>query len=369
MNLDYIPSWLNDTYTLLQKLQKCIEKIENISLKEIPDAIKPIQTEIDSITADIAALSTTANNAMSLAKTNETDIATLDGQVASLETDCAFVNKTNTFTKPQVIRRDTYTSLGMIIQEGTVSEYDYTDYSHGHITKSKNNKRQIYTYNLPDKSGDMALKSDIPTNGVVNGQEEIYAGEGDPSQVRMHAGSSPSDAYLEIVGGSGAYPSRIYPMKSGAHNQVDYILPDTNNTSDTPEEQHLLSDKNVKTLFGNKSIFGSGNIDLYKHDIKVAFSGSEFASGASVHIIVNSSKNTVVDSLTDLKTLLGNTFTVDIFGEVFHNDETEATHATPYIPLYADQNGLYFSDNGAWVAVPFGSQEYMPQISDTVTTV
>lgn len=369
--MNYIPSWLNDTYTLLQKLQKCIEKIENISNKEIPDAIKPIQDEINNIETEIAAIKTIADNAFSLAKTNETDIATLDGQVASLETDCAFVNKVNTFTKPQRILRDKNSSLGFAVEErsGVGNEYDFTDYSHGHITKTKNNKRMQFNYNLPDKSGDIALKSDITTGGVVNGQEDIYAGNGDPAQVKLHAGSTPDDAYLEIRGGSGAYVSRIYPMKQGAHRQVDYILPDTNNQNDTPEEQHLLSDKNVKTIFGNKSIYGSGNIDLYKHDIEVTFSGQNFAAGANVHIIVYSSKNTVVDSLTDLKTLLGSTFMVGIFGEVLHNDETQSTHATPYIPLYADQNGLYFIDNGAWFAVPFGSEEYMPQISDTVTTV
>lgn len=368
--MNYIPSWLNDTYTLLQKLQKCIEKIENISNKEIPDAIKPIQDEINNIETEIAAIKTTADNAFSLAQTNETDIATLDGQVASLETNAALTNKSNTFTKPQAILRDKTSTLGFSVQEksGVGSEYDYTDYSHGHITKTKRNKRDIYTYNFPDKSGDIALKSDI-SGGVVNGQEDIYAGNGDPAQAGLHAGSTPDDVYFELKGGSGAYVSRIYPMKQGPHTQVDYILPDTDNQSDTPEEQHLLSNKNVKTLFGNKSIYGSGNIDLYKHDIEVTFSGQNFGVGANVHIIVYSSKNTVVDSLTDLKTLLGNTFMTGIFGEVLHNDETQATHATPYIPLYADQNGLYFSDNGAWLAVPFGSEEYMPQISDTVTTV
>lgn len=338
--MNYIPSWLNDTYTLLQKLQKCIEKIENISSKEIPDAIKPIQTEIDSIKTDIA----------------------------SLETDCAFVNKVNTFTKPQVIRRGTDTTSGMSIQEGTADRYDYTDYSHGHITKTKNNKGQTYTYNLPDKSGDIALKSDISAD-VVNGQEEIYTGSGNPAQVKMHAGSSSFDAYLELIGGSGSYKSRIYPWNNGAYTQVNYILPKSDNQSDSPEMQFFLSNKNVKTLFGNKSIYGSGNIDLYKHDIKVEFSGSEFESGANVHIIVYSSKNTVVDSLADLKTLLGNIFTIGIFGHVMHNDAAQTTHATPYIPLYADQNGMYFSDNGAWLAVPFVSEEYLPTISDTITTI
>lgn len=57
-----------------------------------------------------------------------------------------------------------------------------------------------------------------------------------------------------------------------------------------------------KTIFGNQTITGEGNIDLYEHDIVI--------SGDSIEVLfpVYSSKNIKVDSLTDLKTLCGNTF-------------------------------------------------------------
>lgn len=72
----------------------------------------------------------------------------------------------------------------------------------------------------------------------------------------------------------------------------------------------VLTSGNVKTLFGNKSIYGSGNIDLYQHVIKgQALNGGSWGGGAVEFMItVISSKNLKVDSLTDLKTLLGNTF-------------------------------------------------------------
>lgn len=58
----------------------------------------------------------------------------------------------------------------------------------------------------------------------------------------------------------------------------------------------------VKTLFGNQSLVGEGNVDLYKHSIKGK-------SGASVfYLRLYSSNNLKVNSLTDLKTLLGATF-------------------------------------------------------------
>lgn len=58
----------------------------------------------------------------------------------------------------------------------------------------------------------------------------------------------------------------------------------------------ILRQDNVKTLFGNQqSIYGSGNIDLYSHTVRVTKSGNIDMISSFV-----SSKNTVIDSLTDL---------------------------------------------------------------------
>lgn len=54
----------------------------------------------------------------------------------------------------------------------------------------------------------------------------------------------------------------------------------------------------LKTLFGNQSLFGDGNIDLYIHNIKFTKDNIRYA------IQYTSSKNINVDSLTDLKTLI-----------------------------------------------------------------
>lgn len=64
----------------------------------------------------------------------------------------------------------------------------------------------------------------------------------------------------------------------------------------------ILTDKSVKTLFG-KSIFGSGDINLYRHVITATDGGNR-----ELIMSVISSKNLNVKSLADLKTLLGNTF-------------------------------------------------------------
>ena len=117
----------------------------------------------------------------------------------------------------------------------------------------------------------------------------------------------------------------------------------------------LLTDKSVKTLFG-KSIFGSGKIDLYQHNI--CFTSTDQDKMVKIRFIVISSKNVIVDSLADLKTLLGNTFTYPVNGGTGDNKSvyeiTETGYkagATPYV-LY-DTVTAYPA--GTW--------------TDTVTTV
>lgn len=115
----------------------------------------------------------------------------------------------------------------------------------------------------------------------------------------------------------------------------------------------ILTDKTVKTIFGNQSIYtgdGTGNIDLYQHVLTITGIDGTFSAYATII----SSKNLVIDSLTDLKTILGNTFTYPITG------------------LDGEQGGLNFyvmtettlSNGGgdrSWTDVA--------SITDTVTTV
>lgn len=64
----------------------------------------------------------------------------------------------------------------------------------------------------------------------------------------------------------------------------------------------ILTDRNVKTIFG-QSIYpkgDTGNIDLYKHNLK-GVSGDN-----QVYIHITSSKNTHINSITDLNTYLSN---------------------------------------------------------------
>lgn len=66
--LNYVPSWLDSAMTLLEKLNKCIEKIETI-------------------VNSVVSVNKTANDALSLANTNESDITAIQGDITAIQGD------------------------------------------------------------------------------------------------------------------------------------------------------------------------------------------------------------------------------------------------------------------------------------------
>lgn len=110
-------------------------------------------------------------------------------------------------------------------------------------------------------------------------------------------------------------------------NQYMYTFPSKNGT--------LTTDGSFKTIFG-KSIVGSGNIGLYRHNI--CFTSTDQDKLVKIRFIVPSSNNINVNSLANLKTLLGNNFTYPVNGGTGDNKSvyeiTETGYkagATPYV--------------------------------------
>lgn len=69
------------------------------------------------------------------------------------------------------------------------------------------------------------------------------------------------------------------------------------NCNGAGEEQYLVVD-NVKTLFGNQSIIGSGNIDLFNHFITLTLSDN-----SKLYLNFYSSNKLVCDSIQDFTTM------------------------------------------------------------------
>lgn len=158
-------------------------------------------------------------------------------------------------------------------------------------------------------------------------------------------GSSSSDYYFEI----GEY--RFKSWRNGTEDE--YKFPEIGKI------HNLLSDKTVKTLFGNQSIYsasGSGNIDLYKHHITLTAFGQEFYGD------FYSSNSLQCDSLTDLKTILGNSFKLQIYGAT----STGALGSGWYLALYLDENSLHLAGSNGTATIEYSNIE---TITDTITTI
>lgn len=90
------------------------------------------------------------------------------------------------------------------------------------------------------------------------------------------------------------------------------IIPGNGISIDKIENENKVEIKTqLKTLFGNQSIYGSGNIDLFQHDIVMT------KSNGKAFLTLYSSVNTPVDSLNDLKAITKNdTFTMSCTGYI-----------------------------------------------------
>lgn len=71
--LNYVPSWLDSAMTLLEKLNKCIEKIETI-----------VNT--------VVSVTKTADDALRLAKTDESNITAIQGDITTIQGDITRLN-------------------------------------------------------------------------------------------------------------------------------------------------------------------------------------------------------------------------------------------------------------------------------------
>lgn len=151
--------------------------------------------------------------------------------------------------------------------------------------------------------------------------------------VTLYFGTQENDAlYLQSL-----YTNQGYIL------EIQYDIT-TDKLTITKTVENYLSEDNVKTLFGNQSIIGTGNIDLYRHQMLLTDS-----EGTSIFFDTISSSNLNCDSLQDLTTLL------------------KATNKTEYI-CYTDRGAapmkLYYSNN-VWYA---GSNA-ITAVKDIITTI
>ena len=249
-----------------------------------------------------------ARQALSLAQTNEKDIGTLDGQVAELE------------TKANVLP-DNAPELAVVLCSNPNNKMYYTPY------------REYGAGAIPVFNAKGRLRS------AAGGNSDEVA-----TMIDLEKALS-GEQHFEQIYTNGLHINSSVPIY---YNNKLMLVPST-------QMSPILLENGLKTIFGNQSLVGSGNIDLYKHHIKYHVEGDTFT--ANVYIDFYSSKNTVVDSLTDLKTLLGDTFQVNVYGNCFNGNVN-------YAPLYMDETSLYYL-SGTALAISMLTGTF----ADTVTTI
>lgn len=165
----------------------------------------------------------------------------------------------------------------------------------------------------------------------------------------------------------GIYLSSVQRLTylNGKHtNTLEFRLPimpgsgiNIDKRENTKEIEIKVDAGGFKSLFGNQSIVGAGNIDLYQHVIKIT-GGDVPYSDCYAYLTIISSKNLNVDSLTGLKTLLGDTFECPATGYDLYN--------LAYV-YKVTQDGIISTNNeGTTVSLSFAD---MTVFTDTVTTI
>lgn len=249
------------------------------------------------------AADTKAQQALDLATTNETDIATLDGQVAQIETNLS--NKQDKI----------------------------------------NNQTELTARSLN-------TTKDIVCENNLKGRNLFCS--------HTNMGSPSNSSFLIFEYGQSGIVKSTMRFQTFANMDKNIVVKFPN------EDGMVVYTKNLKTLFGNQSLVGAGNIDLYRHDIAITFSS---ADSNDIHVEFISSKNTVCDSLQDLKTVLGDSFRISANGSVFGIfDEL----STLFVAEYMRETGIqtFYKETGSDFGAKFISFADNPfTLTDTVTTI
>lgn len=263
---------------------------------------------------------------------------------------------------------NTLTDVNLTLGDTTVA-YDTTDgiqiTSTGRFTYENGQKDATIDLDIPIK-GASGITIDKASSGefieIRPGNYLAVGGVSNPTQVYLE--KSDDSCSIELMKGFVTMAQLKADANGGSLNFLSTTLK-TNTNGYLVEkigsniENVILNQGNVKTLFGNQSIYGSGNIDIYKHNISLTNTSNK---NMSFQLI--SSNNLVVDSLTDLKTLTNEKETFAAFGQCLYNNSTEIIIGVGKTSIYSTDGANVHTQS--WASFMGSDTFYW---SDTVTTV
>ena len=255
---------------------------------------------------------------------------------------------------PPGIGLNTLTDVNLTLGDTTV-EYDSTDgiqiTSTGRFTYESGNKDATIDLDIPIKGGngitiDKAASGEMVEVKVDNNGFIIGDTAGTTNYQTIELNTSDDTGFISVNYNSSMVYCKVTP--SGI------ILVNPGGT------YYGLTSGNVKTLFGNQSIYGSGNIDLYRHTVTVTI------TGGTITFSEISSNNLNIDSLTDLKTVFGDSFNFGARGSVRGSLVDCVTADGYYSWNLGSEVGVWERQNSSW-ATESSFGEFT--ITDDVKTV
>lgn len=198
-------------------------------------------------------------------------------------------------------------------------------------------------FQQPYYSSQFIFKVDPYYGGIIVTSAKYPTGGTWVGQKISNAMSYSFDSIKKFRGSSYFYDRYSFPSQS---------------TNDREQQHTICTDKTLKTLFGNQSIFtedGTGNIDLYKHHLTVNGYGYDFYGD------FYSSKSLQCDSVTDLKTILGDSFKLQMYGAA----STGALGSGWYMAMYLDDYALHLAGSNGTNTIEYDNLT----IADEITTI
>lgn len=248
---------------------------------------------------------------------------------------------------------------------------------HRHPSDTTRQEKLVSGENIKTINGQSVLGSgDIPISGggsvslpITFSGESPGAGSGGTIISGTYTSGYPGAAMIQLE--SNGYKVLISPVQmqiqgSDSGKFYNLVLDTKGIVYNVGSAAYaILRQDNVKTLFGNQSIYGSGNIDLYNHTLIITGATPNIST---IHAIImfTSSSNTKIDSLTDLYTACSK------FGEMPASGHIRK--AGKICPIYSalcnSGDGIHFVEISAndTSGVAWTEMQII-NITDTVTTV
>nr|DAR13630.1 MAG TPA: hypothetical protein [Caudoviricetes sp.] len=167
-------------------------------------------------------------------------------------------------------------------------------------------------------------------------------------------------------------PGTMYLTNLNENQLNSYVLDyDKENDKLTIQytSENFISEDNVKTLFGEQSIIGQGNIDLYRHDLVISNGRTSYDDTEyKVYLTYYSSNNLVVNTpekLTELTKATTNTDLIGIVREFANAGVSSAAISEKY-------NGVTYVGSDGWgLRKIIGGWDgiVIKSVNDIVTTI